>query len=78
MKKFHIAIFGIISAVSSLPALAGPNWLVIDQERQDQTHFYKDRCSCPQKNQGLNGKFKHGLTGMHASKKNHAGSSRQS
>ena len=78
MKKLYLAMLCIISAASSLPALAGPNWRVIDQERQDQARLYKDQCSCPQKRQALNGKFKPGLTGMHASKKNHAASSRQS
>lgn len=83
MRKFHIAIFGIISAISSLPALAGPNWLVIDQERQDQARLFQekalqDRCPCPQKTQSLNGRPLHGLAGMHASKRNHAASNRQS
>jgi len=81
MKNSHIAIFSIIAATTSLPALAGPNWRVIDQERQDQVRFsqenaHQDRCTCPKNIQSLNGK--HGLAGMHASKMNHAASSRQS
>ena len=83
MKNTRIAIFSIIATTTSLPALAGPNWLVIDQERQDQVRFSqenapKDRCPCPKNIQSLNGKAMHGLAGMHASQKNHAASSRQS
>ncbi len=77
MKQSAIAL-SIMFTAASLPALAGPNWRVIDQERQDHARLYKDRCSCPQKTQVLNGKLKPGLTGMHASKTNHAASSHQS
>lgn len=35
LKKLHMTCIGICSLASSLPALAGPNWEVIDQERLD-------------------------------------------
>ncbi len=69
MKKFYIALIGLTAATASLPALAGPNWFVIDQERADEAKTYQSevRCVCP-KNESVSARHQ-GLSGMHATKK---------
>lgn len=76
MNKYYIALIGIISATTSLPAFAGPNWQVIDQERTDGAKMFHarvdasqaDGCACPP-TQGLNEKKQHKLVNLHATKK---------
>ncbi|NNM81558.1 MAG: hypothetical protein HKL98_02990 [Burkholderiales bacterium] len=69
MKKLYIALIGLTAVSASLPALAGPNWFVIYQERADQAKIYQSeaRCICP-KSESVSARHQ-GLNGMHATKK---------
>ena len=57
MKKRFLILIGLATATASLPAVAGPNWFIIDQERADTFKAYQARaeknCACPETRLGM-------------------------